>query len=182
MARAGSLRLPLIRVGDGGVREKVQRIVDSLATDYAWLLSRENFSNKDLIIELDSRRIAQRFSEEEVAQFLITPANPNNQSFAEDSAFPGGNGRNKEIRLHPNRVSSKTTNTHRKDPPLEPGIYQLQAVAGTAEETSTITFQVSEKSIELTQPEADPDFLRQLSAATEKYGGQSFGLRISGTW
>ena len=61
-----------------------------------------------------------------------------------------------------------------KIPPLEPGIYQLQAVAGTAEETSTITFQVSEKSIELTQPEADPDFLRQLSAATEKYGGQSF--------
>ena len=49
-----------------------------------WLLSRENFSNKDLIIELDSRRIAQRFSEEEAAQFLITPANPNNQSFAED--------------------------------------------------------------------------------------------------
>ena len=140
-----------------------------------WLLSRENFSNKDLIIELDSRRIPQRFSEEEAAQFLITPANPNNQSFAEDLKVfvVETDGTRKSVSTEI-EFRAKQPIVTGKIPPLEPGIYQLQAVAGTAEETSTITFQVSEKSIELTQPEADPDFLRQLSAATEKYGGQSF--------
>jgi hypothetical protein len=139
-----------------------------------WLLSRENLDNSELIVDLDSRRIPAGSS----GDFTITSSNSRDPLPVDQLAATITQNRQvlKPVDLQVKISQGKPIITG-KLPELTPGIYGLQ-VSGTqtidTEQASTITFQITDNSEELTRPEADNDFLAQLALATEAYGGRLY--------
>lgn len=139
-----------------------------------WLLSRENLDNSELIVDLDSRRIPAGSS----GDFTITSSNSRDPLPVDQLAATITQNRQvlKPVDLQVKISQGKPIITG-KLPELLPGIYGLQ-VSGTqtidTEQASTITFQITDNSEELTRPEADNDFLAQLALATEAYGGRLY--------
>lgn len=139
-----------------------------------WLLSRDNFKDDELVIELDSRRIEV----DSPSDFYIASSDPDNQSFIESLQVsvvkPDGSIQKMptESQSIEGRLLAKGTVQN-----LEPGIYRLRASNGSNPDNRAIsetTFQITENSIELARPESDPDFLGQLANATAAYGGRSY--------
>lgn len=139
-----------------------------------WLLSRENLDDSELIVDLDSRRIPVGSS----GDFTITSSNSRDPLTVDQ--LKATITRNRQV-LKPVDLEVKISQgkpiIKGKLPELLPGIYGLQ-VSGAqtidTEQGSTITFQITDNSEELTRPEADNDFLAQLASATEAYGGRLY--------
>ena len=139
-----------------------------------WLLSRENLDDDDLIVELNSRRIA---SDTEV-DFSITSSDPANDTFGQNLKVTvlKPDGSNEAITTELNYQQGKLLASGTL-PELPPGIYRLRAEQGKSaitDDVNEVTFQVIQNSVELTRSNANPAFLEQLAMATQKYGGKSY--------
>ena len=139
-----------------------------------WLLSRENLDDNELMIDLDSRRIMAGSS----GDFTITTSTPS-KSMAVDRLQATITQNKQAVQPVPLRVEVSEGKPVIKGTldELSPGIYGLQvseAGAVDTDQSTTITFQVTDNSEELTRPEADTNFLSQLASATEAYGGRLY--------
>ena len=139
-----------------------------------WLLSRENLDDNELMIDVDSRRIMAGSS----SDFTITTSTPS-KSMAVDRLQATITQNKQAVQPVPLRVEVSEGKPVIKGTldELSPGIYGLQvseAGAVDTDQSTTITFQVTDNSEELTRPEADTNFLAQLASATEAYGGRLY--------
>ncbi|MDB4679017.1 hypothetical protein OAE79_01640 [Rhodopirellula sp.] len=136
-----------------------------------WLLSRDNFNDDELMIELESRR----FAVDRSSEFRLTTSDPTNQSFGDSVSLTlSGPDQDKQTLLTVPEMKQGQMILKGSLENLQPGIYQLTA-SSTSDtnpvKSTKIAFEVVANSKELSRPAADPDYLAQLANLTAPYGG-----------
>ena len=145
-----------------------------------WLLSRKESGEEKIILEMDARR----FPGDDTPEFRASL----------DSAFqPAGpaslaaevinqQGESQPIDTTTTQSDGSELSIRGEIPKLEPGMYRLKVRSGDdgnapnekQVEPAEIAFQVTDQSLELLRPMADPVFLQQLASQTSDQGGRSF--------
>ncbi|TWU43013.1 hypothetical protein Q31b_20480 [Novipirellula aureliae] len=140
-----------------------------------WLLSREENTSEQIVIELESRRFATN------AQTKFQA------SLATLSATETPVRLSAEIVDETDRVIAISDLSERSEPnfrsisgsipTLEPGYYRLKvspSEPNSSVQAEQLAFQVIDQSREMATPMADPVYLRQLAKITSEHGGDAF--------
>ncbi len=130
-----------------------------------WLLSRDDSSDDEILLQLDARR----FAAADPADFRAVAATSVGKLSAEVIDDAG-----KVVPVDAAMQVGDEAVLSGAIPTLPPGIYRLKVSAGENVSPVERSFQVIDESRELTSPMADPVFLRQLASLTADHGGQSF--------
>jgi hypothetical protein len=132
-----------------------------------WLLARDDSSDDEILLQMDSRRFAaddpasfRAAADADAGRLVAEVIDGDANVLPVDAAMQIGDEAVLSGQL----------------PRLDPGIYRLRVRAGDDQQVAAVerAFQVIDDSRELASPMADPVFLRQLASLTADHGGASF--------